>query len=240
MLARHGLIVLGLLAAIAASGCTELPPDPIFIYASDAGGDGDGDSDVDADLGGPDDSGTSCTGEDYPCGPYGNGHCEVIEDHSFVAANELAEEIAGDDGILNLSEIYADESVLGVLLFGTAGWCSVCDYEKDWLNDIYEDFQNIDGEGGRIEFIAVIFEGSTPGVPATAQYAEMYAERAGLAFPAVADTRGDVLYYFDAQSSPGNIMIDATEMRINRVVQGFIEGSITGVLWTLDGSVNCR
>jgi hypothetical protein len=200
----------------------------------------DGDGDIDGGPIGPDDSGPTCTGEDYPCGPYGNGHCEVIADHGFVPVNAYAEDLAGSGGIFDLSDIYADESIVGILLFGTAGWCSVCSYEADWLNDIYSDFQDIDGEGGRIEIVAVIFEGSTPGMPATAEYAESYAERNNFIFPAVADTRGDVLYYFDAQSSPGNILIDATEMRIHRVIQGFIESNITGVLWTLDGSVNCR
>lgn len=235
------MIALMVLAATAASGCTETPPpDPIFIQASSTAGDGDVDSDGDSGPIGPDDSGPSCTGEDYPCGPYGNGHCEVIADHGFVPANDYAEDLAGSDGIFDLSDIYADESIVGILLFGTAGWCSVCGIEEEWLNSIYDDFQDVDGEGGRIEIVAVVFEGSTPGVPATVQYAESYAERGGLRFPAVADTRGDVLYYFDAQSSPGNILIDATEMRIHRVIQGFVQSNITGTLYTLDGNVNCR
>lgn len=240
MYARHGLIVLVVLAVIAAVGCTEPLPDPVFIQASSADGDGDVDGDIDSGPIGPDDSGTSCTGEDYPCGPYGNGHCEVIADHGFVPVNAYAEDLAGSDGIFDLSDIFADESIVGILLFGTAGWCSVCGIEEEWLNDVYDDFQDVDGEGGRIEIVAVVFEGSTPGLPATAQYAEAYAERGGLRFPAVADTQGDILYYFDAQSSPGNILIDATEMRIHRVIQGFVQSNITGTLVTLDGSVNCR
>jgi len=71
-------------------------------------------------------------------------------------------------------------------------------------------------------------------------YAEAYAERYGFPFPTVADTSGDLLYYFDAASTPGNVMIDATEMRIFRVIQGWDQRSIEGVLNVLDGSVNCR
>jgi len=240
MLSKFGLFVTVVVASTAFSACTEPPPDPVFVRGSAIDGGVDGDGDVDSGPIGPDDSGSTCTGEEYPCGPYGTGRCEVIADHSFIPANEEAEALAGDDGLLDLHDLFADESITGILLFGTAGWCSACGVESDWLHDAYDDFQNVDGHGGRIEVVAVVFEGSTPGVPATAAYAESYATREGFTFPAVADTQGDILYYFDAQSSPGNIMVDATEMRIHRVIQGVDASGISGVLFTLDGSVTCR
>ena len=103
---------------------------------------------------------------------------------------------------------------------------------------MYEDFQDMPG-GGRIEFVTVVYEDQYYN-PATRAYAESYAERYGFPFPTVADNAGDLLYYFDAQSSPGNIMIDASLMRIQRIIQGFDQPSIEGVLHTLDGSVTCR
>jgi hypothetical protein len=236
MSVRITLGALAVVLAVALIGCTEERPTPLFIEGPEADGDGDGDADVEYPQ--PDET-DSCTGEDYPCGPYGNTRCDTIADHGFVAANDAAAALAGDDGILNLSDIYADESVVGVLLFGTAGWCPVCSSEAAWLNTIYEELQDVDGEGHRVEFVAVVFQNDS-GAPATALYAEGYAERKDIVFPAVADTQGDILYYFDAQSAPGNIFVDATLMRIQKIVQGFDQGGIEGDLYQLDGNTNCR
>ncbi len=239
MLTRLSVLLLSVLAiSVLIVGCTqEETPDPLFV-GGEADGDGDADGDADGDGDGDGDADT-CTGEDYPCGPYGHEACEVMENLSFIAANNSARDLAGGDGILSMQDIFADESIVGFMLFGTAGWCGACEYEADWMNEVYEDFQNVDGRGGRIEFITVVFQDGAAN-PATAEYAELYGERHNFEFPVVADTQGDVLYYFDAQSTPGNVMVDATEMRINRIIQGFDGAGIAGVLHTLDGDVNCR
>ncbi len=104
---------------------------------------------------------------------------------------------------------------------------------------MYEDFQDMPGLDGRIEFVTVVFEDNYYNA-ATRTFAESYAERYDFPFPTVADTAGDLLYYFDAASAPGNVMIDATQMRIHRVIQGFGQSGIESVLHILDGSVNCR
>ncbi len=107
--------LLSALTATALLSCQSEPPDPVFIGGEEADGDADGDADAD-------DEGVLCDAEKYPCGPYGHTACDVVADLRFIPANEYATDIAGDDGIFSLSDIYADESVLGVLLFGTAGW----------------------------------------------------------------------------------------------------------------------
>jgi peroxiredoxin len=233
MKGRIELMLAVLLLAVGMFRCTSEPPEPLFV-----GGETDGDGDTDADADGDADDGPSCDEEEYPCGPYGHQMCDTIEDLRFIPANEWAEEMAGSDGLLSLSDIYADESVLGILLFGTAGWCSACATEARDLNALSEELQDVDGQGGRIEIVTVVFQDESA-LPATKDYAERYNDRYDFDFPAVADTSGDVLYYFDAQSSPGNIMIDATEMRIQRVVQGYDRASIEATLWQLDGSVRC-
>jgi peroxiredoxin len=230
------LCALAVVAAASIIGCAEERPDPLFVAGPETDGDGDGDADVEYPQ--PDETDT-CTGDVYPCGPYGNTRCDTIADLGFVAANDAAVALAGDDGVLNLSDVFADESVVGVLLFGTAGWCPVCSTERDYLNTIYEEFQDVDGEGHRVEFIAVVFQNDA-GAPATSRYAASYAERGGITFPTVADTRGDILYYFDAQSAPGNIFVDATLMRIQKIEQGFDGGGIEGDLYQLDGETSCR
>jgi thiol-disulfide isomerase/thioredoxin len=239
MVGRLALILVSALVAMGFTGCED-DGNPIFIGGeSDGDADGDSDGDADGDSDG-DGDGDLCTGEDYPCGPYGTGPCEVIRDIAFVPANDAARALAGEDGLLRLSDVYADDSNVGLLLFGTAGWCTFCVDEEEWLEEIYSRYQDVDGQGSGVEFIGVMFENNVPGQPATLDYVESYAARHGITFPMVADTRADVLYYFDSQGTPGNIMIDVTQMRIHRVIQGFDRASIQGTLNVLDGTNECR
>lgn len=180
-----------------------------------------------------------CTGETYPCGPYGHLPCERIRDHRFVPANDAARALAGDDGLLDMHDLFADKTVSGILLYGTAGWCSACVSESLALNEIYADHQPIRGTTTRAEFVTVVFEDGDF-EPASLAYATQYADRYDFDFPVVADPSGDILYYFDAASTPGNIFIDATTMNITFVMQGFIGSTMRAALSELDGSATCR
>ncbi len=182
---------------------------------------------------------TVCNIEVYPCAPYGNATCDTLADLSFVPANEHAVRLAGDDGALSMSDIYADETVVGILLFGTAGWCPACRTEGRDLNRIYADFQNIDGQGHRLEFVTVVFQ-DTNFLPADREFAEDYNAEYDFDFSTVADPPGRILDLFDAQSAPGNILIDATIMRIHAVIQGYDETRLTNALAELDGAALCR
>lgn len=229
MLART-TAVLSLLVAALALGCTPEDREPVLV-----GGDGDGDADFD---GGGDDGG-SCTGEDYPCGPYGHTACETMADHRFVPANDAARDLAGEDGLLDLRDLRADDSTTALLLYGTAGWCTACVAESRALNALYEEYQRIPGTEYRAEFVTVVFQDNY-GNPATAEFAAAYAEQYGFTFPTVADTTGDILYYFDAASTPGNILVDARGMEIFTIIQGFNEGGMRAALAELDGTPECR
>lgn len=191
----------------------------------------------------PPDSGVTdtgvCTIEFYPCGLYGNQPCDLIEDLQFIPVNEHAEALAGDQEVLALHDIYADLSVGGILLFGTAGWCQFCGQEGEWLSSIYPEFQETDGSGSRIEFVAVIFQDDY-GAPATADYAAAYAARRGFPFPAVADPSGGILDYFDPSAAPGNVFIAHDDMRIQHVIQGFDQAGIDAELRALDGTATCQ
>lgn len=186
----------------------------------------------------PQDSGV-CQIEFYPCGLYGTQRCDLIDDLEFIPVNDSAEALAGDDGVLALHDIYADDSVDGILLFGTAGWCQFCGTEGEWLKTIYPDFQNLDSSGRRLEFVAVVFQDDY-GSPATESYAEAYAARRGFPFPAVADPGGGVLEYFDPSGAPGNVFITHDDMRIQQVIQGFDQADIDSALHALDGTVACQ
>lgn len=180
-----------------------------------------------------------CNVEVYPCAPYGNGMCDTLADLRFVPANAHADLLAGGDDVLSMSDIYADETVVGILLFGTAGWCPACRIEARDLNRLYADFQNIDGAGHRLEFVTVVFQ-DTNFLPADREFAEAYNGEYDFDFSTVADPPGHILDLFDAQSAPGNILIDATIMRIHEVIQGYDEARLTNALRELDGSAVCR
>jgi hypothetical protein len=177
--------------------------------------------------------------EVYPCGLYGTQRCDLIEDLEFIPVNDPADTVAGDDGMLSLHDIYADESVSGILLFATAGWCQYCGAEGTWLGSIYPDFQDLGSTGQRLEFVAVIFQDDF-GRPATESYGESYAARRGFPFPAVADPGGGVLEYFDPSAAPGNIFISQQDMRIQQVIQGFDQAEIDSALHALDGTATCQ
>lgn len=189
---------------------------------------------------GPSDADTPpCDASVYPCGPYGTGECDTIEDLSFVPVNDPGRDVAGDDDHLSLSDLFEDEAVQGVLLFGTAGWCQFCSEEGVWLNSIYPTYQDLDGSGRRIEFIAVIFQDELSNA-ATPEYGEIYARRRGFPFPAVSDQAGAILRYFDPQGAPGNVFISRQDMEIQNVIQGYDQNDIQDQLDGLDGPSQCR
>jgi thiol-disulfide isomerase/thioredoxin len=222
--------------AVTVGAC--LPPDPAPIFLGSLDGGQAGSTECSDQRASSDCTATSCAGETYPCGPYGNGACELIRELSFQPVNGAAEDLAGLQGRLSLAHYYQDQGTVGLLLFATAGWCTFCAEEAAWLNSVYDDYRNAQGDQG-IEFLAVVFQDDY-GAPATADYARRYASRYGFPFAAVADTNGDILQYIDAGSAPGNIFLDVTTMRIQRVVQGYDLPIMEGLLGTLDGQGICR
>jgi thiol-disulfide isomerase/thioredoxin len=216
---RHVLLVI----AVAVGGCLS-DPAPVRL---DAGTGGCGETDLRCDL------------EVYPCAPYGTGTCDTLDDLSFLTANEHAEALAGGDGTLSLGDLYTDKSIVGVLLFGTAGWCPACRIEAHDLNGIYADFQHLDTEGHRLEFVTVVFQDNSFS-PATREFAAAYDAGYGFDFPTVADPAGEILALFNAQSAPGNILIDATVMQIRQVIEGYDETQLVNALRDLDGPAVCR
>lgn len=184
--------------------------------------------------------GCTCDPATYPCGEgeFGNEPCSLMCDLSFEPANDEAEAAGSIADVLALHDLYADESIAGIFLFGTAGWCQFCGQEGAWLAEVYEQYQDVDGSGRRIEFVAVVFQDDY-GNPATQEYAASYAGRRSFPFPAVADPSGGVLRYFDPSSAPGNVFIERCSMKIRQVIQGFDQAAIEQGLRDLDGTCSC-
>jgi len=220
MRGRWLLPLLGLLGALALMGCVPDDPAPVWVGPL------------------PLDSGV-CEVEVYPCGTVGTEPCDLIEDLEFIPVNDPARALAGDDGVLALRDVYADDTVAGVLVFGTAGWCQFCSQEGAWLETIYANYQEVNSAGQRVEFIAVVFQDDF-GSPATESYAEAYATRRGFTFPAVADPSGGVLRYFDPSGAPGNVFINRDDMLLQGVIQGFDQEEIEDGLDALDGTATCQ
>jgi hypothetical protein len=211
---------LAALLAAALSGCVPDDPAPVWVGPLE---------------------GCTCDPATYPCGDgeFGTETCDVMCDLSFEAANDAAEDAGSEDLTMALHDLYADESVAGILVFGTAGWCQFCGQEGAWLAQIYEQYQDIDGAGRRVEMLAVVFQDDY-GNPATREYAAAYADRRGFPFPAVADPTGGVLRYFDPASAPGNVFVERCGMQIRQVIQGFDQAAIEQGLRALDGTCRCQ
>ena len=152
----------------------------------------------------------------YPCPPYGTRKKRVIADIGFLPANDAAMSLAGDDGVLSMSDYYGVEARV-IVIFVTAGWCPYCGTEANVLNDVYESFA--DDERGNVMFLGVVSQDGG-GYAADIDYAEGYAAGRDWTFPAVPDVNGMANRYFLQQAYPFHIFIDARNMTIQYMNHG--------------------
>jgi thiol-disulfide isomerase/thioredoxin len=97
------------------------------------------DADADADTSDP------CW--PYPCAPYGTRLGNVIADLNFTPVNDAATTMAGADGVFDFHDMYQQTESHGgnlkaLMIFVSAGWCSVCASEAPKLNALYEELQS--------------------------------------------------------------------------------------------------
>ncbi|MBI5487870.1 MAG: hypothetical protein HY905_11100 [Deltaproteobacteria bacterium] len=179
--------------------------------AGDGGGDG-GDGDGSAEDVGPDLCG------DYVCPPYGSDVGEVLADLRFTPANFEALAMAGDDGVLDLHDVFAQSqtrggTLRGILFFDASGACGRSSGQAEYMERINQEFRD-DG----IQVIGMLSVGDTPGVPADVAYAMAYATAHGWTFPAIV---GDFpTEYWPGPDIVGHsgfpliLLVDALNMRL--------------------------
>ena len=164
----------------------------------------------------------SCWG--YPCEPedgYGSAVGEVIEDLTYPASNNAAQEYGFSNSTpeeFALSYVYKQGISKGghwkgALIFITTGWCPYCRYEAQLLEESYQYYKN---KG--IMFIAVIAQDAT-GAAATKEYAQQHADSYGWTFPAI---HGEfpMKFWPNQVGYPLNMIVDFQDMKIVKADSG--------------------
>ena len=166
----------------------------------------------------------------YPCEPtqgYGRVIGDIIEDNTFIAANDIAKGYADRNSTpeeFKFSQIYKegiahDGQWEGLLIFVTTGWCPYCRVEAELLEERYQHYK----EKG-ILFLAVVAQDSY-GATADAEYANGRASNYEWTFPTVAG-EFPTKYWPQQVGYPLNMLIDINNMEIVKADAGaFMQSS---------------
>ena len=152
----------------------------------------------------------------YPAGPYGAGEGMVVENLTFVPANQAAIDMAGNTEVFDLTNLYMNGpahqgDITAVLLFETAGWCPYCGDEAAYLNTLYNELK-VDG----LLIVGVVSQDTT-GATATFEYANGYANNYGWEFPTVI---GSLTGYQGSGGLPNNLTVTTGGMLMHDQFNG--------------------
>lgn len=158
----------------------------------------------------------------YPDGPYGFTEGQVIAALSWSGYADS--DADPDDNPFNepvttvsLEDYYQgfDPGARIILINASAGWCSVCQEEAGYLVDIYAEYRS---RGARI--ITALFQ-DTSGYAADTEFAKAWGEYFELTSAVVADPNDLLAPYYEEDTVPLNIFVDASNMVIVEVHHGF-------------------
>ncbi len=152
----------------------------------------------------------------YPAGPYGAGEGMVVENLTFIPANQAAIDMAGNTEVFDLTNLYLNGpahqgDITTVLLFETAGWCPYCGDEAAYLNALYNELKT-DG----LLIVGVVSQDTT-GAAATFEYANGYANNYGWEFPTVI---GSLTGYQGSGGLPNNLTVTTGGMLMHDQFNG--------------------
>lgn len=165
---------------------------------------------------------SACVDDFYPDGPYGTATGDIVEDLSYVPANLASRELAGEDGVFSLSDLYQlneqhGGQYRGVMLFITTGWCVYCPIESRQLEALYQEMKD---QG--ILLMGLVLENNA-GRPATPADADAYANHYGWTFPAFAGQL-PLSYWQDGQGgTPAHVFFDLRNMRVYGRAAGLMD-----------------
>ena len=153
--------------------------------------------------------------EGYPAAPYGVTENAIIEDLTFLSPD-------GSD--FSLQSVYADGNNRLLLITTAAGWCTACIEEQPWLEQLYGEYS-----GRGLAILVAVFEDANFNA-ATPELAGEWAENHAVTFPVVADPEFLFEPYYDATSTPMNMIVDVTSMEILWVVSGGDKTTVESIL----------
>ena len=160
----------------------------------------------------------------YPCGPYGKGVGEIIDNLVFQGfadpnfrcqkAGSMAIDGQSPQG-LTLGDFHRggagcpDKRKRVLWVFVSAGWCHACEVQMKSLVPQYNKGQFDE----RVELLQVLFE-DNQGQPATLDFAKKYIASHGGTHPLVIDPNFDTARYFPINATPLNMLVDLQTMEI--------------------------
>lgn len=167
----------------------------------------------------------------YPGGPYGFDNGSVIADYEFPGFPNPETGPTTELVTIRLSDFYnptgagtyAEDGPYAagapkpraLLMVVSAVWCGPCQLEAAEV--LPEKHAAYAGRGG--EFLLVLADGPTPGVPAEKKHLASWTKKYETNFPAVLDANYDLGKIFPAASYPANMIIDTRTMTIvDRIV----------------------
>lgn len=212
LLLRRVVVVIASLGLMA---CTSSSGEPVKPLPEGQGGGGGG------------------TTLDYPDGPYGTVAGAIIPNYVFPGYARPAEGFGEEKRVdLTISDFYnptgegvfEQDSPYGegsakpkaLMLNVSALWCGPCKEEAKEV--LPEEYSKHSPNG--LEILVVIVDGAEQGVVASFDDLELWIDAFSVNYPAATDPKVQMGAVFDANSFPGNMIIDTTTMRIVEVIAG--------------------
>lgn len=157
----------------------------------------------------------------YPSGPYGVAVGDVLKDDSFFGYRNAEASEGGELESFSLGDFHDPTGEKGIALLYisvSAAWCPPCQQEARALPEMIESLAQ---DGLKVAFFQDLYDGPTPGTSATQRDLDKWLKRYKLAFPVVVDPKGKMNAYFDRNSIPYSIVVDAKTMKILGTDAGF-------------------
>ncbi len=187
------------------------------------------DSDAQPDAAPVDNVDAAPSGLPYPSGPYGSGPEDVMRNHQWVGwVDNNGDGDQYNDGVrlFELGEYHTatDPDAKIIMLSAAAGWCGPCRAEANGSSRMMSDY----GSRG-VRFATAIFE-DDGGAPVDRDYVKQWGETFNLAYTTLVDSTFQMGRYFDENAMPMNMFVDARDMKIIVVTNGFDEQSFRDIL----------
>lgn len=163
----------------------------------------------------------------YPSGPYGVAVGDVLQNATFFGYKDAEASEAGQLESFSLGDFHDPEGEKGVELLYisvSAAWCPPCQAEAKALPEMIESLAK---DGLKVAFFQDLYDGPTPGTSATQRDLDKWLKKYKLSFPVVLDPKGKMNAYFDRNSIPYSIVVDAKTMTILGTEAGFDTRKIT-------------
>ena len=166
----------------------------------------------------------------YPTGPYGYSVGSTIANLSWSGyvdgADSDSDPFNESARTFELEEYFVgtDPGARIIIINASAGWCGSCQEEMPELQGLHQSYRARGLRG-----VSALFE-DTNGYAADEAFARTWGDTFNLSFATVADPSDTLAPYYQEDSVPMNLFVDASNMKIVDVFHGFDETHFRQVL----------